>query len=93
LFSTPSVDAKDFISSFENSRDPITWFNTFLTKAISLIKEKNYSNPSQFWESQLNDNGKSIWKPAIDAANETNIQEELESIRTDVGYLEENFEM
>src|SRR5947209_2112836 len=91
-FPRPSADAKEFISSFENSGDPTIWFNTFLTKAISLIIENNYSDPSQFWELQLNDNGKSIWKPAIDAANETNKQGDLESIRTNVGYLEENFE-
>jgi len=90
-FPRPSADAKEFISSFENSKDPITWFNTFLAKAISSIKENNYSDPSQFWRSQLNDNGKSIWKPAIDAANETSRQGGLESIRINVGYLEENF--
>jgi hypothetical protein len=95
-FPRPSAHAKDFIGSLEKSKDPTTWFNIFLTKAISLVKENqenNYSSPNQFWTCQLNDNGKSIWGPAIDAANthETNKQKSLELIMKDAGYLKENF--
>lgn len=99
-FPRPSAHAKDFIDSFVKSKDPPIWFNTFLAKAVFSIKEnlKNniYSNPSQFWAWQLSDDGKSIWKPAIDAANLHEIfvknDNGLEKIRSDAGYLRENFE-
>jgi hypothetical protein len=102
-FPRPSVHAKDFINSFVKSKDPQTWFNTFLAKAVFLMKENqknnNYSNPSQFWAWQLSDNGKSIWKPAIDVANlheilgkNENGLESIKLIRCNAGYLRENFD-
>ncbi|GBC09551.1 hypothetical protein RclHR1_08980001 [Rhizophagus clarus] len=98
-FPRPSVYAKHFIDSFVKSKDPQIWFNTFLAKAVSLIKEKqgsNYSNPSQFWVWQLSDNGKSIWKTAIDIANMHEIlgkndPDLITLIRSDAGYLRKNF--
>ena len=61
-----------------------------MAKAISLIQDNNYS---QFWEHQLSDDGKSIWKPAIDAANmhEISRQNQLELIIDNALMREENF--
>jgi hypothetical protein len=32
------------------------------------VSDSKY-NPQQFWANHFKDNGESIWKPAIDAAN------------------------
>ncbi|GES84782.1 hypothetical protein RCL_jg24130.t1 [Rhizophagus clarus] len=92
-FPRPSVNAEYFIKSLENTANPMYWFNIFLAKAVSLVKETELA-PDKFWEDHLNDDGESIWKPAIDAANrhEKSKQEELVVIFNNWNYLTENFQ-
>ncbi|RIA93600.1 hypothetical protein C1645_735376 [Glomus cerebriforme] len=94
-FPYTSACAKEFIRSFQIAKDPDTWFNTFLAKAVSLVvfeAKDNNINKNLFWKNHLDDNGQSIWKSAIKVANDTKISDDLISIRDNPGYLEENFD-
>ncbi len=90
-FPRPSACAKKFIKCFEVAKDPVKWFNNFLVMAISLINTKY--NPSEFWRHHLEDNGDSIWRHAIEAADRCELtrNQALDSISVDAGYLKENF--
>lgn len=90
-FPRPSACAKKFIKCFEVAKDPVKWFNNFLVMAISLINT-GY-NPSEFWRHHLEDNGDSIWKRAIEAADRCELtrNQELDNISVDAGYLKEKF--
>jgi len=93
-FPRTSACAKEFIVSFQKAKDPDVWFNTFLAMAASLVVSKKNDNidKSSFWKSHLDDDGRSIWGPAIKAANDmTKNSDELISIRDSPGYLELNF--
>lgn len=92
-FPRPSACAEEFINSFKNAKDPDVWFNNFLAKAVSLLNSEinnNSTDQSSFWEKHLNDNGQSIWGPAINTANNV-ISSDLRSIRDSPGYLNQNF--
>ena len=64
-----------------------------MAKAVSLLNTEiktNNTDKSSFWENHLKDDGRSIWGPAINTANNV-IDNNLILIRDSPGYLCQNF--
>ncbi|CAG8626214.1 8838_t:CDS:2 [Funneliformis caledonium] len=89
-------DKSEFLNHFQQYIDKCHYkskdiYMPYLTVIQSSGYGKSRLIKERFWEWQLNDNGKSIWSPAIAAVNMYESQRELELIRDNADYLKENF--